>query len=385
MSFRHRGFLSLISYYHCITILICDPLNKEEFILLITRYREGNASELEEQQLINYFSSFQQPWDEETFGSKAAAVSRIKDQLLTKIPKDGLLKPAHKVYFIRRFRWVAAAILLLIAGATWLLLSTKDYESHFLSQNERFKNDIAPARTGALLTLSDGTVINLDTAGNGELGNGFYKTTDAIRIDQANVDYATLETPFGHTMRAVLSDGTIVWLNAGSSIRFPTSFSGNKRQVRITGEAYFEVAKQSIPFIVETGKENVEVLGTHFNVNTYEALHLTTLLEGSVKVGRTILQPGEQWDGKLVKQPDLNEVMAWKEGLFRFKDATIEVLMKDIARWYAVEVVFEGAKIKQQFIATIPRTATIVEVLRALETTGGVHFSIVGKKVTVLP
>ncbi|HEX6169267.1 MAG TPA: FecR domain-containing protein, partial [Chitinophagaceae bacterium] len=187
------------------------------------------------------------------------------------------------------------------------------------------------------------------------------------------------------------------WLNATSSIHFPTSFAGKERRVEITGEAYFEIAKnRDMPFIVTVNNAEVQVLGTHFNVNAYndEENVKTTLLEGSVKfVSRdniNMLKPGQQSqltnNGliKLVSNVDVEEVVAWKNGMFDFENAGIETVMRQLARWYDVEIEYNG-KTDDLFIAEMRRNIKLSDALKALELTGKVKFDIQGKKIIVMP
>jgi ferric-dicitrate binding protein FerR (iron transport regulator) len=213
------------------------------------------------------------------------------------------------------------------------------------------------------------------------------------------VQYNTLTVPRGSKIvELTLTDGTKVVMNAASAITFPTVFAGNERKVAITGEAYFEVAHdKSKPFIVSKGDAQVEVLGTHFNVNAYddeEAINVT-LLEGSVRVTtlskkqNVILKPGQmaRITSKLELLPDvnINEVMAWKEGKFRFGEfASIETVMRQLSRWYDVEVQYKG-KVSGHIGGTIERAANISQVLHILEMTGIVKFNIQGRKIIVMP
>jgi ferric-dicitrate binding protein FerR (iron transport regulator) len=210
--------------------------------------------------------------------------------------------------------------------------------------------------------------------------------------DNATV-YNTISAPRGGQFSFVLEDGTRVWLNAGSSIRFPTNFSGDRREVEMTGEAYFEVAHQDkLPFIVHAGERQIEDIGTHFNVNAYpdEPEMKTTLIEGSVKIGNVVLRPGEQLGldsigrERLVSHADIEEAMAWKNGLFVFNGADIETVMRSIERWYDVSIVYEAGKDSHRFTGQISRTSKASEALEILATSG-YHFKIQGKIITVLP
>jgi len=203
----------------------------------------------------------------------------------------------------------------------------------------------------------------------------------------------------GGEYQVVLADGTKVWLNALSSIRFPTSFKGSERKVEITGEAYFEVAKNArMPFRVIGGSQTVEVLGTHFNINAYpdESAVATTLLEGSVKVAMhdgqaKVLKPGEQAlifkenNSFRVKEVDAEDAVAWKNGYFQFNDDDLKTIMNQLSRWYNVEIVYQQANLDQKFGGTISRSKNLSQVLRILELTGNVRFRVEGRRITVMP
>jgi ferric-dicitrate binding protein FerR (iron transport regulator) len=312
-------------------------------------------------------------------------------------------------------RIAVAATIILCAGtiAFWWLKRTDARQVDH--QPVATITDIMPGRNGAILTLQNGQTLVLDSAQNGALtmphGLQIVKHDSLIAyaptgtaIHEATA-YNTLTTPRGRQFQVVLSDGTKVWLNASSSIHYPAVFKGKERVVEVTGEAYFEVAKDATkPFIVNIpphpggpGGGRVEVLGTHFNINAYddEAAIRTTLLEGSVKASlmngqSSILKPGDQ----AVVMPNtsmttnhtarLDEVMAWKNGYFQFERSDIQTVMREIARWYDVDIQYEGAVTKDKFGGSIPRDATLSQVLHALEQSL-VHFTIQGKKVIVTP
>jgi ferric-dicitrate binding protein FerR (iron transport regulator) len=270
----------------------------------------------------------------------------------------------------------------------------------------RFKNDVLPGGDKATLTLADGSTIVLDDAQNGTLaqqGNSkIIKHDGRISYDLTNknsneIVYNTIATPKGGQYQLELPDGSQVWLNATSSIHFPTSFTGNERRIEITGEAYFEIARNpNMPFIVTVNNAEVQVLGTHFNINAYndEDNVKTTLLEGSVKFVNdgnvNILKPGQQAqltkDGmtKVVNDVDVNGVVAWKNGMFDFENAGIETVMRQLSRWYDVEIEYKG-KTDDLFIAEMRRNIKLSDALKALELTGKVKFDIQGKKIIVMP
>jgi ferric-dicitrate binding protein FerR (iron transport regulator) len=318
-----------------------------------------------------------------------------------------------------KYTAVAAVVGLVIGGAAVFTFIKKKEKPVIAAINERFKNDVAPGSGKAILELADGRRITLDSAANGQLvqqgSTRVIKAADgqlsyeaaAHRSPAAGIALNTVSTPRGGQYQVILPDGSKVWLNAASSLRFPTAFTGSERKVELTGEAYFEVADNAaMPFKVKMatvpGKPEgaaIEVLGTHFNVMGYadEDVVKTTLLEGRVKVipggahqSWAILSPGQQASiSPLLSQAsvhtvDTSEVIAWKNGLLQFREANIQSIMRQVSRWYNVEVVYEG-KIEQQFYGKIPRRVPVSTVLKILESTGWVHFTINGKKITVAP
>ncbi|HTN09190.1 FecR family protein [Agriterribacter sp.] len=306
-------------------------------------------------------------------------------------------------------RWVAAASIIIAAGlgSYFFLFSNKNIPGDTVQAV--VPNDVkAPKTNKAVITLANGSLLYLDSAGKGQLamqgnmkllklGNGHiaYETADGRMT--AEPQYNTLSNPRGsNVINMKLADGSQVWLNAGSSIRYPVAFTGNERKVSITGEAYFEVAHNpAMPFKVISDKMEVTVLGTHFNVNAYtdEANTKVTLLEGAIKVNGSgaakVLRPGEQAQiaDKIVvtANADLEEVMAWKTGKFIFgTKADIETIMRQVSRWYDVDIAYEG-KVTSHFGGTITRQVNISEVLKILEATGNVKCSVQGQKVIITP
>jgi len=308
-------------------------------------------------------------------------------------------------------RWSAVAVLLL-GGVTalWLLLRPAP-EKPVVMNRSSLHNDRAPGGNFAKLTLSDGSTIVLDSAQNGHLtqqGNTTVTKLNNGRLAYKALDEKpvaplsnTLSTPRGGQYRLVLPDGSEAWLNAASSITYPTAFTGKERKVTITGEVYFEITPNaSMPFKVSIhapiGEQQVEVLGTHFDVKAYEdeKTVTTTLLEGSVRLAikgvATLLQPGQQGqlrsDGLIHLNPhaDMEEAIAWKNGLFHFEQADIRDVMRQIARWYDVDIIFEGKIPEERFDGEIPRNSNLTEVLKILQFSN-VHFTVEDRKVTVTP
>ncbi|MEP7376011.1 MAG: FecR domain-containing protein [Chitinophagaceae bacterium] len=317
---------------------------------------------------------------------------------------------------------VAASITLILGLGTYVAFFNKARHSGPEPEAIAQTDVPAPATNRAMVTLADGSIVYLDSAGNGQLaiqqnvkltktadGKIIYESPPlSTRGEGSGVTFNTLSNPRGSkVIDMTLSDGSHVWLNAGSSITYPVAFITNERKVAITGEAYFEITHDaSKPFRVSMAPSpsgraggEVEVLGTHFNVNAYDDENeiKVTLLEGSVKVipfstrgeGQGLrLTPGQQ--AVIARNeaistnnsPDLEQVMAWKNGLFSYKGVDINTIMRQVEKWYDVEIVFEK-DIKERFYAEVPRNTNISTLLKMLETTKAVHFEIDGKKVKV--
>ncbi len=310
----------------------------------------------------------------------------------------------------RSFKWlrIAAAILIVAAGAIGIWLPNKKEQPQIALVKKIMPQASTPITAGgnkATLTLADGSTIILDSIHRGTLTkqgdvNIIKVNTATLAYNAGNensdeVVYNTLSTPNGGQYQLILPDGSKVWLNASSSIRFPTIFKGKVRDVTVTGEVYFEVAKNAaMPFKVSAKDMIVEVLGTHFDVMAYddESSMNTTLLEGSVKISKgglkKMLLPGQQsivnTGGDMnIKDADIEEVMAWKNGWFQFNASDIKMVMRQISRWYNVEIVYEGKIPEGHFTGMVNRENDIFQVLKIMQS-GGVRFKIEGRKVFVL-
>jgi ferric-dicitrate binding protein FerR (iron transport regulator) len=294
--------------------------------------------------------------------------------------------------------WAAAAAVVVFAGGYWWI---KEHSTTTVPQNIAKADVAAPVGAKTTLTLSSGRRIFLDSAGNGSLATegtvGITKTGNGVLeyvnngTGSAVLLYNTLTTARGGQTSVVLPDGTKVWLNALSTLRYPTTFTGNIREVELTGEAYFEVAHRAqMPFRVKAGGIMIEDIGTHFNVNAYtdEPSLNTTLLEGAVRVNGRVLVPGDQaaigQDGqfRMYKDVDLDDVVAWKDGLFKFHSAQLSEILRQAARWYDIQIEYHG-QINSTISGGISRHVNLSQLLRILELTGKVTFSIEGKKVIV--
>ncbi len=389
----------------------------ENITVLIEKYQAGTATQDEIQYLNDWYHSFN---DSEAELLTAKSEEQLSTDIRNKLMKTIQQAPVHPIHTSRRkWYYAAAAILLLFISAAIYRLIPANTGGNGQAQADisaaSIVTDLAPGGNRAILKLADGSAIILDSAANGmltqqgnikveKLSNGLLAYTIGGKQLSENdaAFYNTISTPRGGQYQVTLSDGTKVWLNAASSIRFPVLFAGNERKVEITGEAYFEVAKNiSRPFKVKTSASEIEVLGTHFNVNAYddEAAVKTTLLEGIVKVSVPVsagkqasrfLQPGQQSgitkDGNIavLNNADTEEALAWKNGRFQFRSADIKSILRQISRWYDVDVVFKG-NVNLHFTGQLNRDDYVSKVFEKLALTGEVHFKIEGKKIIVTP
>ncbi|MGN6439780.1 MAG: FecR family protein [Agriterribacter sp.] len=347
-------------------------MTREQAMILLQRYRQGLCSEEEQQIVERWYAQLEDKgswkW---TDNEKGLFEEELFERISAEISEGG----NDKVVPIKnRFLWWKAAAAVLVLGAasvTWFILSTGNSKKQLAEPVAVVKetNDAQPGKTGAILTLANGQQILLDTTADGAIAvqgapdimnkNGTLTYDD----DAGNSDvvaYNSIVTPKGRQYKLVLADGTKVWLNAASSLHYPVYFAGNQRMVEVSGEAYFEVAEKKdergskVPFYVKIMHENadaeeVQVLGTHFNINAYddEADTKVTLLEGSIKVSKgsitpVLIRPGQQ--AKIAdkinvdKNADLEMVMAWKNGTFNFKNAGVSAVMRQAERWYDIKV-----------------------------------------------
>jgi transmembrane sensor len=324
-------------------------------------------------------------------------------------------RPVHRMQFLRKWGWAAAVVVAAIGVSTYFYLNNSSQPAEpVVVANPAH---IAPGKSGAVLTLADGSQLVLDSMGNGMVAtqNGTQVLLKGGELAYApagsvsgEIAYNTMTTPKGRQFQLTLPDGTRVWLNAASSLRYPTAFSGNERLVSVTGEAYFEVARNTKqPFKVNVnGKATVEVLGTQFNVNAYdnESSIQTTLLNGSVRVAHAnttapsavVLKAGQQarmantanaassGNIKLVNEVDINKVMSWKNGLFDFEGASLSEVMRQIERWYDIEVVYEKGIPNVEFEGKMTKDVPLKDLLTMLDRSD-VRFRIENRKLIVLP
>ncbi|SDP82447.1 FecR family protein [Mucilaginibacter sp. OK268] len=379
-------------------------MSPQEFINLYEKYLSGNCTPEEINQLEVYRDNFELkdlPWND-GMGNREEVRLDILYHLNHNITAP---KKSSKRY------WVAAAAVLIFAlSLIWVTSHNANNASTEIVKNSvGVKGPVLPGNNKATLTLSDGSNIDLTDSKKGLLskqgsvavgksgeGEIVYDAKEGEAKSSVTL-YNIISTPRGGQYQVVLSDGTKVWLNAASSIKFPTVFTGHERKVELTGEAYFEVAKnKDMPFKVAVEHMSVEVLGTHFNVDAYkdEAVIKTTLLEGAVKLvtgdHQAYLKPGQQ--ATLNQQQSFNirsvnteEAVAWKNGYFIFNNENIQSIMRKISRWYDVEVVYNGKVDERDFGGTVSRFDSVTDVLKSLELTGTVHFKMEGRRIIVMP
>ncbi|ALL07667.1 hypothetical protein AQ505_20540 [Pedobacter sp. PACM 27299] len=342
------------------------------------------------------------------------STGKLDNQLLRAWNGDAEITEADELDFNRsqqpRVLWPKA-----VAAAAAVVLMVLSVGGYFYSQNRSIEtenrlsvntHDVDPGGNKATLTLADGSKISLTDANNGELakqsGVKISKSKNGelvysvIASDATPLAFNTISTPKGGVYQVNLPDGTKVWLNAASSIKFPTTFAQlSQRKVELEGEAYFEVAKnKKVPFVVSTGGQQVQVLGTHFNISSYsdEGELKTTLLEGSVKViaaNTIVLKPGQQSNLKRngsgdlkVSTANITQVMAWKNGFFHFEKENLHEVMRQLSRWYDIEVIYEVDRHDDEFMGDIPRGIKLSEALKILSFEG-TQFRIEGHKLIV--
>ncbi|WP_031530167.1 FecR family protein [Dyadobacter crusticola] len=382
---------------------------------LFDRYYHGNATDDEKQELMDLVRSGRYDALLEQYLKHNWLDQAGDDTLFTKEKSNAMLSaildaasqsaaPEKKVVRLNWLRYAAAAILLLTGFGIWYHVQNSREESNSIAEIPK-STDVKPGGNKALLTLSDGSAIALDQVESGFVarqGNAeIRKAQEGILVYNAKtnerpgaVSINTLSTPKGGQYQVRLPDGSKVWLNASSSIRFPSVFAAAERKVEITGEAYFEVAKDKRkPFRVKFNESEVLVLGTSFNIMAYpeEGASKTTLVEGSVaiqNVGRNArLKPGQQAailaTGQIkTKYTPVEEAVAWKNGEFYFQEASVEEVMRQLSRWYDVRIKYNGKIPVKQFTGRISRQVGLSEIVGMLRY-AGVNCSVENKQIII--
>jgi Fe2+-dicitrate sensor, membrane component len=399
-------------------------MRKADFKELLNRYLNDSLSVEELQELLAHLQKqentetlqqiIQQALQDNTFRNLADKTRtdiifrKLMQQARNEQGTDNS-PPRKKLFILLPWLATAAAVLAGVFLVTWLVFIKEAPPQKLVLSHTTPPGDVAPGGNKAFLQLADGSVITLDDTDTGmlaqqgparviKLDNGRLQYNSTSAQDAATL-YNTITTPRGGQYHVILPDGSKVWLNAASSLRFPTVFAGRERSVQLTGEAYFEIAhNKSMPFHVQVNEIRVEVLGTHFNVMSYEneSAVATTLLQGSVRVaGNTmympvVLKPGQQASlqrqsaqGFSVHDVDTESVIAWKNGLFQFNSADIQTIMRQLERWYDVRVQYKGPIPEGHYSGIVPRDNNLLKVLRILEESD-LKFAIEGKKLYVL-
>lgn len=390
-------------------------MNLQDLKQLIEKYNAGQASSEEVAMLEKWYDRIDgtdaKLNDEQTELIKQEIHSAIRGHISIDTTVSRKNNASPKIRSLYRYsKWAAAAILIIAGASLFFFHKHSPRQIAIVKRNNPVNNDIAPGTQKAILTFANGSNIILDSAKNGVLskqgnnrviksnGQLIYAKSAATASNNTQLLYNTVTTPRGGEYRLTLADGTQVWLNSASSLTYPTDFTGKERLVKLTGEAYFEVVHNAkMPFKVNVnGKEEVQVLGTHFNIMAYtdERAIKTTLLEGSVKIARDkeigVLTPGQQAqltpEGKLaiVDNADIDEVMAWKNGQTLFVHQDIKTIMRQVSRWYDVDVEYKGNIPDRFFTGGISRKSNLSALLKILEL-NDVHFIVNGTKLIVTP
>lgn len=371
---------------------------------LLQRYRTGISTHSDNELIERWFKELNESGDFEWGEGEKVIVQQMME---ARIMNHVEIREQKESYWKPRIQWWAAASII-------LFLSALSYYLFFNNNTEKvqivkvLKNDVEPPQLNkAMITLSNGKQVQLDKVEDGalaiqgnvkliKLSNGKIVYESKPGQEKSAIEYNTLINPRGSkVINMTLSDGSKIWLNAGSTITYPISFKGKERKVSVTGEAYFEVAPDALmPFIVNNGAMDVRVLGTQFNVNAFEdngSNIKVTLMEGSVKIKNgiveSLLKPGQQAvvtkEINVLSNIDLNLVMAWKNGYFQFDNASLQSVLKEVSRWYDVDVIYAGNNQLRQFVGEIQRDLSLSEVIKILEK-NHIYFRIEGKRLIVL-
>lgn len=376
-----------------------NECNPEELLKLYDILKVSDSDRLLLKQIK---SSFDQAMLEPTEKDLPAWSERVRELITIETQKSVQSARLYKIWLPR-----VAASILVVSVCLFLsqLTSKSPINSPVLAVKTSLPVKALPGKV--LLTLSDGSVIPLDDTQNGKIGNQggtiinknngevIYNAASNSTSSAKNVSFNTITTPKGGKYQIVLPDGSKVWLNAEASLHFPTDFRGDKRVVELTGEGYFEIEKNpTMPFFVKLDKMEIEVLGTHFNIMAYdnEASTKTTLLEGAIKMnyyaGSKNLKPGEQAEfnhssqNVTVSKVDVEEAIAWKNGYFEFANADVKTIMRQLARRYDIDVVFEERMLNRHFTGEIPMELTLTQALNILDH-AGIKSKINGKKILI--
>jgi len=381
-------------------------MTKDQYILLYEKYKKGTCTPDEQRNLMAYndeFNLLDVPWDDNI----GVDQEEMRKKIFSRLERHVLSKA--KIRTLSITKWAAASIVFFIISFSLYHILNRPKPSHLVQNSEKhFKDNILPGTNKAILRLGSGKVVVLNDAKNGVLAyesnvkikktaNGQVTYSPTTSTGNAiNLNNNTITTPRGGQYQLILPDGTKVWLNSASSLSFPDVFAGTERDVKLTGEAYFEVAKnKKMPFKISVNNIKVEVVGTHFDIMAYndEDNIKTTLMEGSVKISASnvnaLLKPGQQAIFDKLKN-NINvgyvntaDAIAWKNGYFVFDRENIQEVMRKIARWYNVDIDYSKDIPDDHFEGSITHFVNVSKVLDMLELTGEVHFIIKERRITV--
>jgi len=387
--------------------LLRNSCSEEETTKIITALADTDPNSVYDDLVLAQLTTKIKPEDftEEMrtgLNARFAAIINNRDNSANSI----LTQPQRKFYHLKWFKYTAAACLIALVSIPMLVKYQSSIKQKAMAK--LLHHDIAPGKDDAVLTLADGRKILLSAIANGKLAeiaglritktaNGqlvYQVTDDAVNNPTSALQYHTISTPRGGQYQVNLPDGTRVWLNSASSLKFPMAFAAANRQVSLTGEAYFEVAKDKKKvFTVQTDRQTVEVLGTHFDISSYpeDASTKTTLLEGSVRVNANnksiTIKPGQQAEVAetiVLNDVDAETAVAWKNGYFSFDDEELGSAMSKVARWYDVEVAYADEAFKKELIAAYTtRFANVSELLKQLNQMGRLHFQLEGRTIKI--
>lgn len=379
--------------------------DKRYLATLFQKYLEGQVTEEEKKIIARWLVHLDLSGEPLTTAELQAKAELSRQALKERLAPDRIqTRSTFRFPF-----WLRSVAAVLLVGI--LIFFYRKQETSSVVPQQQVAKELLPGGSKAVLTLDDGSTINLTTVKNGELarqgnasvtkeeaGQVVYEAPGSNQQERSTLHFNTISTPRAGQYQVVLPDGTKAWLNAASYIRFPTAFDGYERQVEVGGEVYFEVQKnKDKPFKVTCAGQTLTVLGTHFNVNAYpeEGVVKTTLLEGSVKISNgasdVVLKPGQQAALRAgiheilvseAENPD--EAIAWKNGFFQFEKADIRTIMNQISRWYDVDITFADHLPAQHYSGKISRNVNASKVLKVLELSG-IHFNIEGRNIIVKP
>lgn len=376
-------------------------MRKQKINRLLQKYLAGTIVESEKQELLDlyqFISSKSATYPDEQERTRERILLRLKNEIQHKDKKPSFAG----------MRWIAASVAVIATGLTIFIFTKPISIDQKVAKQRSFKQAIVPGKYAAVLTLGNGEKIDLDSSTTGKLavqGRTIITKSAAGRIVYQNgtgdtgkpITYNTITTPAGGQFMVTLPDGSGVWLNATSSLKYPSRFEGKERHVELHGEAYFEVFKnKNSPFTVTAENTNIKVLGTHFNVMAYrnEPAVAATLLEGSIffsaKNAHALLVPGQQAtadfnsENIVLREVNVEDAVAWKNGYFSFRKQNIRTVMNKIARWYNVDVEYSG-NVNNKFLGgTVSRSENITELLNYIELTGIAKFKIEGRRIIVI-